>query len=100
MQIAREKPVAECTKCRITTRQRDQINNPCYQWYDGSRCDGTLARRLRILDWAMCLECHGIGLNEQKPCSHCKGNGWIKGAKKKERTPPPPVEYLIFAFPS
>jgi DnaJ-class molecular chaperone len=81
MQIAREKPVAECTKCSVMTRQRDQINNSCYQWYDGQRCPGILERRLRVLDWAICLECNGFGVVEQKPCSHCNSNGWIKGRR-------------------
>jgi DnaJ-class molecular chaperone len=62
-----------------TTIFTDCIGKRCYMLDDTQSCPGIFVRMLRVLDWALCLECNGYGLIERRICLRCNGNGSIKG---------------------
>jgi hypothetical protein len=81
MQTTRPKPVAECISCQKISIFRDKIDKNCFIRNDGERCLGFFVRKLRALDWTLCLQCNGSGTSMECLCSQCYGDGWIRGRR-------------------
>lgn len=78
----KEKPVAICTQCGLTTTNSGQINQPCpIKHIKRGKCKGVYRSMISPGDWEECSECSATGYINNNECENCKGSGWISARK-------------------
>lgn len=73
----KSKPIAYCTRCRVYSRNVEQINQRCGVKRQGKRCEGIMRSAINAKDWIECPSCGATGCIGNDTCDQCAGEGWL-----------------------
>ena len=79
--LMKHHPDAGCMRCgRAYTGSVERTVMCAVPNATGMPCGGRITWRPNPEDWTECPVCAGTGLNADKACQRCRGDGWLMGS--------------------